>query len=156
MAVLRFILVFIEVASSLLLIGVILLQKTKSQGIGMAFGAGMGEALFGARVGNVLTRATVILSVVFLVNTTILAYVGASRRVSSVADKSSPSAPARTPMRAPGMPQPAPAPGMTVPAGTEPLEAAPIRIPSAGAEPPAGEPPAEPAAADEGPPTPAP
>jgi protein translocase SecG subunit len=40
--------------------------------MGMAFGAGVGESLFGAQVGNVLTRITIILGIVFLVNTTLL------------------------------------------------------------------------------------
>jgi preprotein translocase subunit SecG len=93
-------LVVIEVLCCLMLIGVILLQKTKGQGMGLAFGAAMGESLFGARVGNVLTKTTVILAIVFLVNTTILAMMGtAGRRAGgSVAEgiptASAPAAPA--------------------------------------------------------------
>ena len=45
----------------------------------MAFGAGMGEQLFGGQVGNVLTRVTVWLTTVFLVATVSLAYVGAKK-----------------------------------------------------------------------------
>ena len=59
---LRYILVFVEVVCSLLLVGVILVQRTKSQGLGMALGGQMGEALFGARMGNVMTKVTVILT----------------------------------------------------------------------------------------------
>ncbi len=83
---LRYILVFVEVVCSLLLVGVILVQRTKSQGLGMALGGQMGEALFGARMGNVMTKVTVILGIVFLVNTTLLAYIGASSRAMSVTD----------------------------------------------------------------------
>ena len=83
---LRYILVFVEVVCSLLLVGVILVQRTKSQGLGMALGGQMGEALFGARMGNVMTKVTVILGIVFLVNTTLLAYIGASSRTTSVTD----------------------------------------------------------------------
>lgn len=84
--VMVYLLVFVELLVSLLLIAVILVQKTKSQGIGMAFGAGMGESLFGSQVGNVLTKTTVILAAVFLVNTTLLAILGGGRRRESVAE----------------------------------------------------------------------
>lgn len=50
----------------LLLIGLILLQKSKSEGLGLAFGAGAGESLFGARAGNVLSKATVVLGITFM------------------------------------------------------------------------------------------
>ena len=79
MVFLKFLLSFVEALCALLLLGVILLQKPKSHGMGMAFGAGVGETLFGSQVGNVLTRTTVILAVVFLVNTTLLALVGNPR-----------------------------------------------------------------------------
>ncbi len=48
----------------------------------MAFGAGMGETLFGSHIGNVLTKTTIILGIVFLVNTTILAMLGSHKRSS--------------------------------------------------------------------------
>jgi preprotein translocase subunit SecG len=114
--VLTYLLVFVEVVCSLLLVGVILLQKTKGQGVGMAFGAGMGESLFGSQVGNVLTRTTVILAIVFLVNTTLLAVVGGSRRRESVAERISNEQGAL----------PAPGP-MTPPAGEVP--AVPMDVP---------------------------
>ena len=57
--------IIIEILCCLLLIGIILLQKSKSEGLGLAFGAGAGESLFGARAGNVLSKATVVLGIVF-------------------------------------------------------------------------------------------
>lgn len=66
MIFLKALLIVVEVLSCLLLIGLILLQRSKSEGLGLAFGAGAGEALFGARAGNVLSKATVILGVVFM------------------------------------------------------------------------------------------
>lgn len=72
MNIVRVLLMVVEIITALLLIGVILIQRTKGQGMGMAFGAGVGESLFGAQVGNVLTKITIILGVVFLVNTTLL------------------------------------------------------------------------------------
>jgi preprotein translocase subunit SecG len=65
-------LIVVLVLCSLLLIGLILLQKSKSEGLGLAFGAGAGESLFGARAGNVLSRATVVLGVVFMASALIL------------------------------------------------------------------------------------
>ena len=53
-----------------LLIGVILIQRSKGQGTGLSFGGGA-EAVFGAQMGNVLTRATVVLAILFLVITTL-------------------------------------------------------------------------------------
>jgi len=82
----RYLLMFVEAVCCLMLIGVILVQRSKSQGLGMAMGGQMGEALFGARMGNVLTRVTVVLGIVFLVNTTLLAYLGATSRSNSVTD----------------------------------------------------------------------
>lgn len=84
--ILRYFLLVIEAVCCLLLIGVILLQRSKGQGLGLAFGAGVGESLFGAQLGNVLTKTTVILAIIFLVNTTILSLLGFGRRPKSVAD----------------------------------------------------------------------
>ena len=122
-------LVFVEVVCCLLLLGVILLQRSKDHGLGgLAFGSGVGESLFGARVGNVLTRTTVILAVIFLVTTTLLARLGASRRShSSVMDH----AKSRGPM--PTMPasQPGPVAPQNIPPPVEvPSPSAPAPIPA--------------------------
>lgn len=85
--ILTYFLMFVEALCCLLLIGVILLQRSKGQGMGgLAFGGAMGESLFGAQMGNVLTKTTVILAIVFLVNTAILTVLGASRHERSVVD----------------------------------------------------------------------
>ena len=67
------VLMALEVVVCLMLIGIILIQKSKGQGLGLSFGGGAAESVFGGQMGNVLTRTTVILAIVFLVNTTILA-----------------------------------------------------------------------------------
>jgi preprotein translocase subunit SecG len=66
MAVLVIILYTIVVLVALLLIGLILIQPSKSGGIGAAFG-GIGESVFGAQAGSHLTKATVVLTTVFFV-----------------------------------------------------------------------------------------
>ncbi len=73
MTILKAILFSVEAICSILLIGIILIQKAKGGGLGVAFGAGGGESLFGSRAGNVLTKATVILAIIFMVNTVALA-----------------------------------------------------------------------------------
>jgi preprotein translocase subunit SecG len=67
------VLMALEVIVCLMLIGIILIQKSKGQGLGLSFGGGAAESVFGGQMGNVLTRTTVILAIAFLVNTTILA-----------------------------------------------------------------------------------
>lgn len=62
----------IEVIVCLLLGAVVLLQKPKEGGLGVSFGGGAAEALFGAQTGNVLVRITVILGTIFLLNTLVL------------------------------------------------------------------------------------
>ena len=64
--------IMVEMLVSALLIAVVLLQKSKGGMGGSAFGGGMGEAIFGSRMGNVLTKATVILGIIFIVNTVLL------------------------------------------------------------------------------------
>ena len=71
------------VVVSLLLIGIILIQPSKSGGMGAAFG-GVGESVFGGQAGSHLTRATVIMTAVFFVVALILAaLIGHGARVSS-------------------------------------------------------------------------
>jgi preprotein translocase subunit SecG len=72
MQILVYLLYVLEVIVCFLLGGVIMLQKPKDGGLGVSFGGGMGEALFGAQMGNVLTKATIILGSVFLINTLVL------------------------------------------------------------------------------------
>ncbi len=103
MAVIRTLLIILEAACSLALIGLILLQKSKNGGLGMAFGSGGGDSLFGARAGNVLTKATVVIGVVFLVNTLVLGILFAGSANESILDKAAVAQP--IPMEQPAMPQ---------------------------------------------------
>lgn len=118
----RILLLTAEVLSAFLLIGVILLQRSKQQGAGMMFGAGVGESLFGAQVGNVLTRATVILAAIFLVCTAILAYIGTGGgRTGSVTESVIPA-----PIAAPMPSQAAPPAQPAAPEGVFAPDAAPM------------------------------
>ena len=72
MSVLIVFLYALVVVVSLLLIGLILIQPSKSGGMGAAFG-GIGESVFGGKAGSHLTKATVWLTAVFMVLALVLA-----------------------------------------------------------------------------------
>jgi len=86
MNVIRTLLVILEAASCLALIALVLLQKSKSEGLGMAFGGGGNDSLFGARAGNVLTKATIGIGIFFLVNTLVLGKMFAGSASTSLMD----------------------------------------------------------------------
>jgi len=108
MGILRILLIVVEIVTSLLLIGVILLQKSKSEGLGLAFGSGMGESLFGSRAGNVLTKITVTLAMVFLANTAFLGMLFTNAHETSIIDQRTGSAPLAAPMAPAAQPVEAP------------------------------------------------
>lgn len=71
------------VVISLLLIGIVLIQPSKSGGMGAAFG-GIGESVFGAKAGSHLTKATVIMTALFFVLAlTLAALIGRTQTASS-------------------------------------------------------------------------
>ncbi len=72
MATLTVFLYALVVVVALLLIGIIMIQPSKSGGMGAAFG-GIGESVFGGQAGSHLTKATVVMTAVFFVLTLILA-----------------------------------------------------------------------------------
>ena len=103
MTVIRTLLIILEAACCLALIGLVLLQKSKSDGLGSAFGGGGNDSLFGARAGNVLTKATIIIGCIFLANTLVLGMLfsgSAGAPKSAMADKllKTPSPPVETQM----------------------------------------------------------
>ena len=122
-----YILSVVEVLCSILLIAVILVQRTKSQGMGMAFGSQVGENLFGAQMGNVLTKTTVILGIVFLLNTTFLALLAGRQRPRSLADGIKSAVGAVPAAAAPLAPQA----GQPMEAGTATMPSAPATMPTA-------------------------
>ncbi len=94
-------LILIEVVSSVLLIVIVLLQRAKNEGLGLAFGSQMGESLFGARAGNVLVKATIWMGIIFLVNTTVLAKIYSKGTSQSLISQSSVPAPMKNQAPAP-------------------------------------------------------
>lgn len=113
-----FLIVF-EGLLSLMLIAIIFMQKTKGGMGGSAFGGGAGEAIFGSRMGNVLTKATVVLGGIFLLNTILLTILTARQEGGgSVMDAVVPSAP--QPFIPSGMP--GGMPEMSPPPTGEPVE----------------------------------
>ena len=141
MGFVKVLLLLIEMIASVLLVAVILVQKTKDEGLGLAFGAMMGETLFGSRAGNVLTKITITLAVIFLIDTALLAVIysrsgggGSSSLVDRVTPRTSPSrsgAPAAAPQgpAAPGVSEEVPVP----PASETPAPAASAPVGNGGA-----------------------
>ncbi len=76
----------VEVIVAILLIGIILLQPSKSGGGLGSVGGGVTEQVFGATAGNVLTKITVWLSAIFMTITLVLVVLGSHRQ--SAATKS--------------------------------------------------------------------
>lgn len=141
MSIIYGLLVVLEIIVSALLIPIIFLQKSKGGMGGSAFGGGGGgDAIFGSRMGNVLTKATVVLAIIFLANTVLLTMLTARRESGGSVTDSIPAArdarPAGTPGAGPvatppsGMSQPEPIAAPEGPsASTKPVE--PMTVPDA-------------------------
>lgn len=132
MEILKGLLVVVEALVGLLVIGLVLLQKARDQGLGLAFGSGVGESIFGSRAGNVLTKGTVWLGSAFMINTVLLAvlFAGKERSLMEKAEGARGSAPAATAPQIPG-PQPgAPAPGPAAAPGAG-AATVPVTVPAA-------------------------
>ena len=84
MNVLTTILYTLVIVVAVLLTVLILIQPSKSGGFGAVFG-GVGESVFGARAGSHLTKATVVLSVIFFVLALALAAIVGHNRSRSLA-----------------------------------------------------------------------
>lgn len=79
MSVLIAILITFHVLVCLLMVGVVLMQRPKNEGLGAAFGGGMTENIFGAQTTHVLQRFTVWLGLIFFALTLLLAILYAKR-----------------------------------------------------------------------------
>ena len=107
---LYYITAIVYVLVCLMLMLVILLQQGKGGDIANAFGGGSSQAAFGARSGaTVLSRATTVLAVLFIVGALVLGIVG-QRGPGSVVGGRAPAAAPAPAAPAPVAPAPAPAP----------------------------------------------
>jgi preprotein translocase subunit SecG len=109
-----YVLVALYVLTCLVLSLVILLQQGRGGDIASAFGGSSSQAAFGARSGaTLLTKATAIAAVLFMLFALTLSVLG-QRGTSSVVSGTSAPAPAAKPAPAPKTPAPpAPAPAQT-------------------------------------------
>jgi preprotein translocase subunit SecG len=81
MNILYTLIIFVQVAAALGIIGLVLLQHGKGADMGASFGSGSSGSLFGATgSANFLSRTTAILAAVFMVSTLALAYVATKNR----------------------------------------------------------------------------
>ena len=69
---LKVFLYIVSITSSILLIGIIMIQQNKSGGGLGAVSGGVTEQMFGTSAGNILTKTTTWLAVIFLVSTLFL------------------------------------------------------------------------------------
>lgn len=79
MTILINVLIAFHVLVCLLMVGVVLMQRPKNEGLGAAFGGGMTENIFGAQTTHVLQKFTVWLGIVFFALTLLLAILYAKR-----------------------------------------------------------------------------
>jgi preprotein translocase subunit SecG len=90
------IVVVVHVLSCILLVTAVLLQSGKDAGLSGAFGlGGGGQTIFGARAGDVLSKATVVFAVTFIVTCLLFTRVkpsGAGSIVSTIAEEQGPAA----------------------------------------------------------------
>ncbi len=77
--------IIIHIIVSIFLIGVVLLQRGKGADMGASFGGSSSQTVFGSRgPGNFLSKLTTIAAVIFIITSFTLAFVGSSKRGSSV------------------------------------------------------------------------
>ena len=107
MSVFLNVILIVQIASAIGMIGLILVQHGKGADMGAAFGSGGSGSLFGASgSANFLSRTTSILAAVFFVSTLLLTYLGGNRSSStgSVLEGAAVTAPAAVPATAPSSP----------------------------------------------------
>lgn len=128
MNVMIWILTFVHVIVALVLIFLVLMQKSQDQGVGAAFGAGMTESVFGAGTTSALQRITIWCAGIMLASTLILAVLHARRGAGgsgSVIDDALRNAPVTAPATPPATaPAPVEAPAVvpTTPTTPEPAK----------------------------------
>lgn len=91
--------VIIHVLASVALIMIVLLQSGKGADMGVAFGGGASQTLFGSTgASSFLSKATTIAAVVFMITSLSLAYMSSHRKENSIMNE------VRSPVEAPAQP----------------------------------------------------
>jgi preprotein translocase subunit SecG len=124
---LRWILTCIQVFSSLVIVGLVLIQRGKGAEAGAGFGAGASGTVFGARgATTALSRATAVFAGIFMINSLALAYLGTSTSKQEDVQKTILDQAAAPP------PKPAPSGGSAAPSPVPaaPAPAAPAQLPA--------------------------
>jgi preprotein translocase subunit SecG len=130
-------LLVLQVVVSILLVGIVMMQRPKQEGLGAAFGGGMTDQMFGARTTSVLQKGTVYLGVLFFVVALLLAIlIGQRSQITKDLRLSGKPAPAQSAPATPGAPVDSTVPPTT--SGPVELEA-PV-VPAVPVDPAAGEP----------------
>ncbi|MCG3147838.1 MAG: hypothetical protein PCFJNLEI_01279 [Verrucomicrobiae bacterium] len=94
MTILIWLLTAVHIIVALLLVVLVLMQKSQDQGVGAAFGGGMTESVFGAGTTTALVRMTIWCAAIMLGSTLILAVLHSRRGGSeSLIDKTLKNAP---------------------------------------------------------------
>ena len=94
-------LMILEIFIAILLIVVILLQSGKGSELGISFGAGASQTLFGgAGAGNFLTKTTAVLATLFFINAFAISMLVSKQRSGSIFSRTP------APVVAPAKPQP--------------------------------------------------
>ena len=104
-------LIVLHVIVCFILIMVVLLQSGKAADLAGAFGGGGSQTALGSRgAATVLTKATTIAAILFMMTSLALALIGSRRGAGSVLDEAAPSTQAEAPADPGAAPQPAASP----------------------------------------------
>jgi preprotein translocase subunit SecG len=143
MNVLLNLLLFVQIASAIVMVGLIVIQHGKGADMGAAFGSGSSGSLFGASgSSNFLSKFTALLATVFFVCTLALAYFGMARptggsgsvleRAGAVAPAAAPAPSAKPANAADQIPGAGPSSAASAaPASAAAVPAAPAAVPAA-------------------------
>jgi len=124
MGILTGVLLTIHVICCILLVLLVLVQKPRQEGLGMAFGGGVAENIFGAGAGSMAAKITTWLGILFFATTISLAYLYSHHKpsgsglqeklknlpVTETSPEKKSSSPAPSPKTPPGAPAPSTAP----------------------------------------------
>lgn len=80
------VLLVVHVIISLALIGMVLIQRSESDGMGLAGGGGGANFMTGRTAANFLTRTTAVLATLFILNSLALGIIAANKKPDSITD----------------------------------------------------------------------